>query len=271
MILWAEVREGRTRIACPVCGKGKGDKSCGVTKNGDAGIAHCFRCGLIERMGHGSEVPRIAFSPRPTKERKLSDYWRDLWNECVPLRGVAVSYLSNRGCCIPPADGHLRFHPNLKHSPSNYRGPALVALITDAESGDAISLHRTWIQANGDKAQIEPVRMYAAGHEKQGGVVRLWPDDAITNALGVAEGVETALSLAHALQPCWATLDAGNLRELFVLPDIASLVIAVDHDPAGIRAATACAERWTAAGCEVRMVMPDERKADLNDVARAAA
>lgn len=47
---------------------------------------------------------------------------------------------------------------------------------------------------------------------------------------------------------------------------ISALTIAADHDPAGQRAAKACGMRWAAAGATVRVVLPPEPGADLNDV-----
>jgi len=137
-------------------------------------------------------------------------------------------------------------------------------------SREPLTLHRTWICANGDKAACDPPRMLLGNHRKAGGVIRLWPDDAVTTGLGIAEGIETALSLAHGFTPVWACIDAGNLAAFPVLEGIESLVIAADHDEAGISAANACATRWTDAGREVRIVMPDQAKTDLNDLARAA-
>ena len=131
-------------------------------------------------------------------------------------------------------------------------------------------MHRTWIQANGEKADVKPTRMLLGGHSKAGGVIRLWPDEAVTHGLGVAEGVETALSLAHAFKPAWACIDAGNLARLPVLGGVESLLIAADHDEAGVTAAEACAQRWAEAGREAHIALPEARKTDFNDLARAA-
>jgi hypothetical protein len=98
--------------------------------------------------------------------------------------------------------------------------------------------------------------------------VRLWPDDAVAMGLGIAEGIESALSLAHAFQPVWALIDAGNLAAMPALPGIDALTIAADHDDAGIDAAHACADRWSDVGTEVRVVIAAE-KTDMNDVARS--
>ena len=60
---------------------------------------------------------------------------------------------------------------------------------------------------------------------------------------GVAEGIESALSLAWAFVPVWACIDAGNLAALPVLDGIEALTIAADNDPAGQAAAQTCATR----------------------------
>ena len=271
MIDW----DGPNRQPCPDCSRGPRDRTCGVTINSDgSGVAHCFRCGYKEwhrgeRAAHRHGGP---VAPRSTSIRyeALSEFGRDLWLACRPLAGEALAYLEARCCATPPADGDLRWHPALKHPPSGLAGPALIALVTDAATGKPLTLHRTWIRADGNKAPVDPPRMLLGGHRKAGGVVRLWPDEAVTMGLGVAEGIETALSLAHAFTPVWACIDASNLAAFPVLEGVESLAIAVDHDFAGIAAANTCAERWTAAGREVRVVMAATPKADLNDLARAA-
>lgn len=223
--------------------------------------------------GHASSRPGDAQSPRsaPRRHETLSQFGKELWRASSALGGEAVAYLQARCCVIPPVDGHLRWHPALKHPPSGIPCPALVALVTDAVDGRPLSLHRTWIRANGSKASFEPARMLLGGHRKAGGVVRLWPDEAVTTGLGIAEGIETALSLAHAAQPVWACMDAGNMAALPPLTGIEALTIAADHDDAGIEAAQACGERWAAVGREVRIVLPEQRGADLNDIAARAA
>ena len=55
-----------------------------------------------------------------------------------------------------------------------------------------------------------------------------------------------------------------------VLNGIETLVIGADHDEAGMKAATDCADRWSAAGVDVRVIAPDAESADWND-ARCAA
>lgn len=275
MIPWHDLPAGSHRLSCPQCGRGPRDKSIGVTIDAGAGVAHCFRCGYVEnwREDRTTNRPGKAVS-RPVETRRhtsLSEYGRDLWRSCTGLPGtVGETYLTARCCALPPADGDLRFHPALKH-PSGYVGPALVALVTHTATGAAMTLHRTWIKADGTKADVEPARLLLAGHQKQGGAIRLWPDEAVTYGLGIAEGIETALSLALALRPVWSLIDAGNLAAFPVLPALEVLTIAADHDPAGMAAAETCATRWTAAGRDVRLVIPPASHSDLNDVAKGTA
>ena len=241
---------------------------------GGRGVAHCFRCEYVETVrGERTETrpgTRQAPATAAMRHEVLSREGRARWAACSPIYGAALAYLQSRRCVIPPADGDLRCHTALLHWPSGYVGPALVALVTDAVTREPLTLHFTWVRQDGTKAPIDPPRLLLPRHRKAGGVVRLWPDEAVTMGLGVAEGVETALSLAHAYTPAWACLDAGNLAALPVLAGVESLLIAADHDPAGIKAADACAQRWADSGREVGLIVPDVAKADVNDVARAA-
>ena len=268
---------GSHRITCGQCGRSPKDRTFGVTVdvNGST-VGHCFRCEYVEtyrpdrastyRPGKAIHRPVV-----PLKRESLDKDGIDLFNACKGLGGtIGEEYLLARGCAVPPADGHLRFHPALKHPASNYIGPALVGLVTHAVTRVPMTLHRTWIRADGRKAECDAPRMLLGGHEKKHGVIRLWPDDAVSIGLAVAEGVETSLSLARSYCPVWSCIDAGNLAVLPVLNGIETLVIGADHDEAGMKAATDCADRWSAAGVDVRVIAPDAESADWND-ARCAA
>ncbi len=264
---------GSYRMPCPVCGRGPKDKALGVTVQLDgAFVAHCFRCEYVEWNGGRTAATQGAVRPVTARQHEtLSDYGRELWDACRGLAGtVGEAYLRARGCAIPPPDGDLRYHPALKHPPSGYTGPALVALVTDARTRAPISLHRTWITGSGAKAGVEPPRMLLGGHRKQGGLIRLWPDEAVGYGLAIGEGIESVLSVAHAYTPAWSLIDASNLAEFAVLDGIETLVIAADHDPAGLQAALKCADRWAAAGVETLVIAPEAERADWNDLQEAA-
>lgn len=273
MIAWEHLEIGDHRLTCPDCGRGPRDKTLGVTIKPDGGmVAHCFRCAFVasHRGEHRRTPPPPASKPQRPKRVDLSDGGRNLWASCRQLDGVAVDYLQARGCVLPPLEGDLRWHPALPH-PDGYTGPALVALVTHARTCKPLSLHRTWINGDGTKPAMlgKKARMFLGGHTLAGGVIRLWPDEDVTHGLGIAEGIETALSLAHAFQPVWALIDAGQLGKFAPLPGIESLTIACDNDPAGIKAARQCAGMWADAGAEVFITRQEQ--SDLNDVVREAA
>ncbi len=155
-------------------------------------------------------------------------------------------------------------------TPAAMSGPALVALVTDAVTDEPMTLHRTWVKPDGMKADVDPPRLLLGKHRKQGGVIRLWPDEAVSTGLAIGEGIETMLTIAHAFKPVWSAIDAGNLAAFPVLDGIESLLIVADHDEAGLKAAEQCADRWYRARREVRIAKSPIPGQDANDYARAA-
>jgi putative DNA primase/helicase len=147
--------------------------------------------------------------------------------------------------------------------------PATVALVTDAVTGRPMTLHRTWVQADGTKAPVAKNRLLWPGLPKVGGVVRLWPDDELTTGLAVAEGIETSLALARGYGLAWSCVDKQNLAALPALAGIECITIGEDQDDAGRKAAAECARRWSAAGAEVRIARPSRPGWDLADEAAA--
>lgn len=265
---------GAHRLPCPECAKRPNDKTLGVTVDYDGGVWHCFRCGTTGSWHADRHYARsgrpVVLTKEPDRHLTLASHWRDAWRTFTPVCGTAKSYLEARGCAIPPPDGDIRATESLRH-PSGYTGPALVALVTDAQTREPLTLHRTWICADGTKANVDTPRLLLGKHRKAGGVIRLWPDEAVTTGLAIAEGIETALTAALAYQPVWSLIDAGNLAEFPVLDGIESLLIIADHDPAGLQATEQCAERWYRAGREVRIAKSPIPGEDLNDFARQAA
>jgi hypothetical protein len=239
-------------------------------KTDGSGVSHCFRCNYVETFRPvGENQNKLADKRRVVitaqQYETLSAYGQELFGQTQPLWGPALDYLTARRCVIPPEDSDLRYHPALRH-PSGYVGPALIALVTDAATNQPLTLHRTWIKSNGSKADVNPPRLLLQGHRKAGGVIRLWSDQEVTMGLGVCEGIETSLSLAHAFTPVWSMVDAGNLASFPALPGIEALLIGADNDPAGTGAARQCGTRWTIVGKLVRVLVPEEQ-GDLNDLA----
>lgn len=269
LVDFARLKVGENRRPCPVCDRGPKDTALSVRLEPDGTVIwHCHRlCGTdgsSRTTTHETPTPHRKAAPPPAERpRGLSDYWRNLWDATMPVSGAGLDYLQARVCQVPPADGDLRYLPSLRH-PSGYSGPVLVALITDVCTGAPLSLHRTWIRPDGRKADVTPPRLLLKDHPIAGGVIRLWPDEAVTGSLGIAEGIETALSLAHGFTPVWACIDAGHLAKFPVLAGLQDLIIAADNDGAGRKAADECARRWSPHAA-VRVISADADGCDLND------
>ena len=169
-----------------------------------------------------------------------------IWDETVPLAGtLAERYLvGHRRLDIGrlALDHALRWHPGIG---------AVVALMTDAVSGEAIGIHRTFLDADGAKLERKML-----GRQ---GVVRLSPDSEVTMGLGITEGIEDGLAvLLSGWAPVWAATSAGAIVRFPVLAGIEALTVFADADTPGIQAAEACAARWRAAGREARITSPSE-------------
>ena len=265
---WQDYAIGEHRISCPECGRGGRDKTAGLKVEHSGAVVHCFRCSYTESFRDKRSTMRRAPCIKPlrqseSKHTALSDWGRTLWESTYELSGLAEDYLMARHCYLPPVYGDLRWHPALKH-PSGHTGPALVGLITDIQTNEPLSLHRTWITSTG-KANVSPPRLLLGNHAIKNGVIKLWPPEDVNCVLGIAEGIESALSLSWCVQPTWATIDAGHLKQFPVLAGITELYIAQDNDIAGIAAATASAKRWTDAG---RLVfVSNQQQNDINDLA----
>ena len=270
---WLDYAPGEYRIECPSCGRGARDQTAGLTVDPGSAVMHCFRCSHVETFkperGAVVRVPTIKPQrpPAQAKHETLSDWGRSLWSQCRVIDGVALEYLNHRRCCIPPPDGDLRWHPSIKH-PSGYTGPALIGLVSDAQTREPLSLHRTWITPTG-KAPVDPPRAPLANHSLKNGVIRLWPDDYVTGGLAICEGIETALSLAHGFTPVWSVIDAGHLAKFSVIRSVEILTIGADIDEAGLKAAKGCAAHWVSAGKTVRITR--QQCNDLNNLMEAAA
>lgn len=253
-------RPGEHRGPCPSCDRGPNDTALAVRVEPDGGATWvCHRCGFRGGLrGERSAVWVPAQTqPSPDKRARAGEIWRTTY----PLDGPARAYLEGRHCPLPPPDGDLHWHPDLRLF--HRSGPALVGRITLAtDQGQDMGLHLTWLAwTEGRWTRTE--RRYLG--KKQGGVIRLWPDEAITAGLAVGEGIETCLSGSRLMTPVWCAMDAGNLAALPVLDGIECLVVFADHDEPGLAAAESVMARWEAAGREVRALVPRGAK-DLNEV-----
>lgn len=183
------------------------------------------------------------------------------WREAQPISGtIAETYLRGRGitCALPDS---LRFHPDCWH-PSAQRAPAMVARI---EGLPRLAVHRTYLRPDGSgKADLDPPKAMLGA--ALGGAVRL---TVAQGPLVVAEGIETALSLACGLlgRPAtiWAALSCAGIAGLRLPSRPGRLTIASDGDRPGHDAAHKLAERASALGWSVSLLPAPEGR-DWNDI-----
>jgi hypothetical protein len=263
---------------CPVC-QPEGHKGQNALTlaygNGGRLVLDCKKsaCAFLDilaaaglRSGEYSPPDAATIVQRNAEQRveteKRAAQARRLWREAQPIAGtIAETYLRARGitCLLPET---LRFHPSCWHGPTSKRWPAMVGAV---QGTGLPAMHRTYLRPDGSgKAALYPDKMMLGA--TAGGAVRL------TNAQGplvVAEGIETALSLAsgllHAPATVWAALSTSGIRGLHLPPTASRLTIAPDGDKPGREAANALAERAHAQGWQVSLLpAPDCR--DWNDI-----
>ena len=189
------------------------------------------------------------------------------WHHCDAAKTTpAATYLTRRGLdwLVPHED--VRFRPECPH-PSGARLPAMIWQVRNSQ-GSVCCLHRTYLTWDGSKAAVDPPK--ATMGSFAGGAIRLHP---ACWEMVVGEGIETTASAATMLGiPGWAAVACGNMRARMTLPDhVRSVVIAVDNDPPGLRAARLAVVRWRKEGRRVRLAIPDGWGQDFNDVLRERA
>lgn len=261
---------------CPVCQpEGRREQRALSVRNVDGQLlAYCHKSGCrFFEIARAIGLPRGAVQPDPRAQleaeakrraeiEKRAAQAHRVWQEAKPIVGtVAESYLRARGitCTLPPT---LRFHPDCWHGPTARRHPAMVAQV-DGSGSPAV--HRTYLSADGaSKALIRPSKTMLGN--TRGGAVRLSDGP---GPLVIAEGIETALSLASGLLrgsvTVWAALSAPGMQALRLPDQPGELTIASDGDEAGRKAAHALAERASALRWRV-FKRPAPEGCDWNDI-----
>ncbi len=228
-----------------------------------------------ERLGLTSGPGAWTAPPSPARQLSLKEaertaYALTIWREATDPRGTPVqAYLCHRGLdLLEEATGEaVRYHPACPFAGT--RTPAMVCLVRDVVTNEPKAIHRTALTRDGHKVKIGGKERLALG-PISAGAIKLTPDEAVTTCLGIGEGIESALSLRNRAEfgwsPVWSLISAGGVESFPILSGIESLWIAVDHDPAGLKAARAAAQCWRASGAEAFLITPCAPGADLNDL-----
>lgn len=204
---------------------------------------------LARRLAHCHEI----FSKARTCEGTIAETY------LAEVRGI-------EGLRFHKMKNTLRFAPDVMHSPSGQKLPAMIARIRGVD-GRPLGIHRTYLRPDGSgKADVTPAKMMLG--PSSGGAVRFGPDGPV---IALAEGVETALSVARASRlTVWATLSTSGLKGLILppLPMAEVVIICADNDEAGLSAAEFKAGQLEAEGRVVSIIHPPKAGDDFNDVLR---
>jgi putative DNA primase/helicase len=252
--------EGRGTWICSKCGAGDGIALV-IRKNG---WEFCEAAKQIERM--------IGSAPAATPKRERSDrderHWMNkLWRSSkeVESNDPVGRYLFRRiGLTSFPACLRTAYHVRYQSDCPSFH-PAMIAMVTGPDGSPSI-LHRTYLTDDGRKALVIEPRLWMPGIIAKGAAIRLAP---AADALGIAEGIETALS-ASALfgVPCWAAGNAGMLAAWQPPPEAKRIIVFGDNDRnfAGQSAAYTLARRLESDERAVEVQIPAVVDTDWNDV-----
>jgi hypothetical protein len=227
----------------------------------------------VQTLG-GDERKPIAPIAKPT-EPKESDEEKTkralkIWDDASEVNDtLAEQYLRRRGLDLPEDDHALRFYSPCAFGVGKY--PCLIALFRDVLTNEPKAIHRI---ALGPGGMLIGKRMLGRVGDC---AIKIDEDENVTIGLSVGEGIETMIAARmRGLRPAWALGSAGTLKTFPVLSGVECLSIVVDHDlpdkngrQAGQEAALECSQRWTAAGREVRRLVPRRQGSDMADLVEA--
>lgn len=255
---------GNKHIECGICGS---KKSLRITiyNNSLAYICKCSNGSIFEYLSQitgrefkdiASEIDEILgrkFQPAatdigPKKEKTVSEKALSKFKRLPRLKGTeGEKYLNGRGIYTMPKLG-VRFNPKEGDYQSLYS-------IATNDRHDPIYLHRTLLDKD-KKAQVEANKklLSLTGNNSESAAIKLFP---LASTLGIAEGIETALSCVH-IYKCatWSALNSSLLKKFKAPSGVEHLMVFADNDRngAGLAAAFECAHRNMLANNEVAKV-----------------
>jgi phage/plasmid primase-like uncharacterized protein len=273
---------GRSGLAsCPVPGHGKGlgDRHPSLSISAgkqQAVVVHCHGgCSQVDVIAwlkanglwHWAPTTSAPRTPQPQSLRpdpRIALAFR-LWSRARPLAGTpAAAFLESRGLITETSA--LGFLPAERFDgiPAVADGAMIAAL--RSRGGEVRAVQLTYLTSEGHKANALPVRQT---YGPMGGLaVQL---AACGQTLGIAEGVETALSasLLHNV-PVWAVC-GRRVGDVPIPFSARNLILFADHDPPGMEAASKALATYRSMGLRVAIKAPQLPGQDWNDVLRARA
>ena len=280
-ISWGKINN--SHCSCPACG-GK-DRARFDDKDGD-GTYFCNNCGAGNGFSLVQKCLNITFRETLVKiqsivggcvkmeiEEKKEDIEQNrknlnsLWLKSVPLTGGCdgSKYFHGRKLSLQP--DNVQYCGSCYEPETKTKRPALIAKIVNANN-KPISISRIYLK----KDDLESGKKIMPKTESLvGSAVRLFsPESKMfdSNILGIAEGIETAMSCTQMYEiATWACL-SSTLMENWEPPEkYKKIVIYGDNDAnfAGQKSAYTLAKKLFAKGLVVNVVFPILQGTDFND------
>lgn len=249
-------KEGRGTWFCNHCGAGDGYKLVSAIR----GIGFKESLAYVRKQ-FPDLSPKTVHAPKAQFGALIRRLWREAkWSQEIGW------YLRTRGLTTQDADG-LRYHPAMAYE-VGIKGAILAPIYMD---GKIVTLHRTFIE--GDKVLAKKV-MSHDGPKLKGSYIPLGRKP--NKVLGIAEGIETALSAARMMResgapiPVWSCWCAPQLAQFNPPKGVETVVVFGDNDHSytGQAAAYESARRLREHGYEVHVGIPAQSGSDWNDSIR---
>ena len=239
------------RYKCFGCGKG-GDAIEWIKE-----AEHLDFYGAVKRLSSSTAPVRFAgivanSRPREYEETSKLRKAQKLWDGAKDAKGTPVeAYLRSRKV-KGPISSELRFDPACVYSDTKETYPTMIARLAD-DSG-LCAVQRTYLARDGVGKANVPHPKKTQGRMK-GAAVRLRMPS--SDVLGLAEGIETAMSAAHLYQlPVWATLSAMRLSQIDIPKTVRNITIFADAGKVGQDEAYKTQEIYENRGLFVEVVLP---------------
>lgn len=257
-------KDGQGTYICGGCGAGDGMKLA-IEYTGKT-----FRevASMIDEMVGNVKADAIPAKPVMTDEQRRQTL-RDTYKatQVVQAEDLVHRYLETRGIEELVYPDGLRFAPKLRDGEGGIR-PCMVAMVSGPD-GKPVSMHRTFLKPDGSgKAEMASPRKMMPGELPDGACIRLG-EYVAGGPLGIAEGIETAMSASALYQmPVWAAINSAILKKWMPPEGCTEVAVFGDNDPkfGGQAAAWALAHRLAIKGVEVTVRIPERAGTDWNDV-----
>jgi len=238
------------------------------------GLITCFAG--CDRIEVATMLDRLGFTDDGKVSRRIADdpHKPDpviitAWEKYAsPIAGTAGEfYLRSRGI-TSLGNGALKFmarrrRPRTPDSPGPEAADCMMAAVMEGKT--IVGVQCTYLTPEGRRDIRRNSTLFR-------GAVRL--ADPADNEIGLAEGIETALSATQLTGvPCWSAVACTRLDAVRLPRGIRRVHLFGDNDDAGRKAVQRAIKQYTARGLHVRVWWPPAHLNDFNDVLteRAAA